>query len=655
MNNSPFENMGYRADIDGIRAIAVLSVILFHINKNLLPGGFLGVDIFFVLSGYLITLLLMREVYNTQKIDIVNFYKRRIKRIIPALIFVLIPVFTIGLLSFTPNDLLKLSESLIWSSLSAANFYFNSSIDTGYFAQSSNTVPLLHLWSLGVEEQFYIIWPFILLLLVTYVGSPLLRIFLVGVLLTISLVLADLLTPVNHSFSYYMLPTRAWELLAGAIAALFAISGFLVKGWFNEVMAFTGILVIILSFMFVSESDAVPGLAALPVILGTVLLVLSGHSYKTMPARLLSLRGFVAVGLISFSAYLWHWPILAFLRYALIEIDFIVGIFSLVTTLFMAIVSYYLVETPLRFKNVKTKYVFLYYLIIPAAFIIVASIMTMQDVKSRGDFIFSWDENKQTNTDLEPPNSDKHSCHKYKFDIKTYEDPGCIYPDNTDSVSVFLIGDSNASHYLGMLRVFSTHFNFGIRNATQSACPVIFEGEFDWINAKVQKQCSVYRHSVFQEIIKYDTVIIGLAWQTYINRGKQEFKERFEATMRQVSTKSNQIILLGQVPIMRSYNKECEVRSIRLGDLDCITRFNNKSPEVKANNWIRRIALKYPNVEYFDVRNQLCRSDECSPYFYSKPVYYDAGHLSWKGSERIGLKMLELESSSLKMFEAIGD
>ena len=177
MSNLSSQNIKYRSDIDGIRAIAVLSVIFFHINANWLPGGFLGVDIFFVLSGYLITLLLIKEVHETQKIDILNFYKRRIKRIIPALIFVLIPSFIIGFLFFSPDDLLKFSESIAWSSFSAANFYFNSSIDTGYFAQSTNTLPLLHLWSLGVEELFYVIWPFILLLLVRYVSSLRRRIF----------------------------------------------------------------------------------------------------------------------------------------------------------------------------------------------------------------------------------------------------------------------------------------------------------------------------------------------------------------------------------------------------------------------------------------------------------------------------------------------
>ena len=176
----------YRSDIDGLRALAVLSVILFHINAKWIPGGFLGVDIFFVISGYLITLILTKEVAATGKINIVNFYKRRIKRIIPALLFVLIPTFIAGFLFFAPDDLLSLSKSMVWSFFSAANIYFFSSIDTGYFATGSSELPLLHLWSLGVEEQFYILWPFIVLYLLRYISSVKKQLMLVGILFVIS-------------------------------------------------------------------------------------------------------------------------------------------------------------------------------------------------------------------------------------------------------------------------------------------------------------------------------------------------------------------------------------------------------------------------------------------------------------------------------------
>ena len=196
----------YRSDIDGLRAVAVLSVILFHINAKWIPGGFLGVDIFFVISGYLITLILTKEVASTNKVNIVNFYTRRIKRIIPALLFVLIPVFITAFLIMAPDNLLSLSKSMLWSFFSAANIYFFSSIDTGYFATGSNELPLLHLWSLGVEEQFYILWPFIVLYLLRYIPTVKKQLLLVSILFMVSLIWAQLIIVQNHSFAYVSLP-----------------------------------------------------------------------------------------------------------------------------------------------------------------------------------------------------------------------------------------------------------------------------------------------------------------------------------------------------------------------------------------------------------------------------------------------------------------
>ncbi|NOQ14558.1 MAG: acyltransferase family protein [Methyloprofundus sp.] len=644
-------NIKYRSDIDGLRAIAVLSVIFFHIDASWIPGGFLGVDIFFVISGYLITLILIKEVAETHKIDIVNFYKRRIKRIIPALLFVLTLTLVTGILWFAPDDLLALSKSMIWSVFSAANIYFFSSIDTGYFAQSSNDLPLLHLWSLGVEEQFYILWPFAILLLLKFINSLKKRIFLSSVLFVISLILAQTIIVKNHSFAYYMLPTRAWELLAGSIAAQLVYSGFRTRIFVCELMAFIGLLSIVLSFIFVTETAPVPGIAAIPVIVGAVLLVLSGTTYLTLIGRILSLKVLVAIGLISYSAYLWHWPALAFIHYALIEIDWLVAVAIVLFTFTMATISYFLVETPLRKKLVSTKNVFLWYFIMPTI-VIVASTITIQSIKHKSEFIFPWTRISEANSNILSTSSYKYSCDSHKSEIFTED--RCVYPSNIKKPNAFLIGDSNAAHYLGMLRVFTEYYSFSIRNATKSACPLIFDGEFDWISTSRRKGCSLYRHAIFKEAIKYDTVIVGVSWNYYYS--KTEFKKRFEKTIDQLSKNVNHIILLGKVPVFPGYNKECEVRAIRLGSLHCSTRFNNSLQEHMSNHWLRTIAKKYSNIEYFDIRSQLClEGKECSPYLNDKPVYYNGGHLSMMGSEQIGKKMIQTKDAMLHVFDHLHD
>ena len=642
-------NIKYRSDIDGLRALAVLSVILFHINAKWIPGGFLGVDIFFVISGYLITLILTKEISVTNKISIVNFYKRRIKRIMPALLFVLIPVFITAFLIMAPDDLLSLSKSIIWSIFSAANIYFFSSIDTGYFATGSNELPLLHLWSLGVEEQFYILWPFIVLILLRYIPSLKKQLLFVSFLFIASFSLAQLTIVENHSFAYYMLPTRAWELLAGAFAALLAHSGFKNKNIINDLMAGIGFTAIILSFIFVSESDPVPGIAALPTIIGSTLLILSGVHYRTYVGRFLSFKLFVAIGLVSYSAYLWHWPILAFLRYALIEVDTTMAIIVLLVTFTLATISYFFIESPLRKNDVSTKSVFLWYFIVPAILITAVSTVTIQGIQHKSSWLFPWEKLHTLKSNTLPAYAYKYNCQYSLFDVKAYKENRCVYPENIEKANVFLIGDSNAAHYLGMLRVFAKHYGFSIRNATQSSCPMVFDNQFGWIDPKYQKSCSIYSHSLIQKVNKFNTVIVGGFWKNYYN--KKDFQKSFKNTIDQLSKKVKHVILLAQVPMFPGYNKDCEIKSIRLNTLGCTKRFNNTLVDHASNKFLQSIANKYTNVEYFGIRQVLCKHKICSPYLNGVPVYYDTHHLSMTGSELIGRKMLETNDSMLHVFD----
>jgi len=643
-------NIKYRSDIDGLRALAVLSVILFHINAHWIPGGFLGVDIFFVISGYLITLILTKEVDETHKINISNFYKRRIKRIVPALLFVLIPTFLIGFLFLVPSDLLSLSKSMIWAFFSAANIYFFSSIDTGYFASGSQELPLLHLWSLGVEEQFYILWPFVVLILLRYVHSLKKRIVFSSILFIASLVWAQAIIVSDHSFAYYMLPTRAWELLAGAIVALLVHSGFKAKSLVNEVMAGIGILVIILSFIFVSESDAAPGIAAVPVIIGTALLILSGTMYQTFIGRMLSMKILVAMGLVSYAAYLWHWPVLAYLRYALIDIDVSIAIAVIIFTFTMATVSYFFIETPLRKNNLSTKKVFVWYFILPAIVITALSIVTIQAIQKRSPWIFPWKEITKFQSKMHPADIYKYNCQYRIFKEEAiYNEERCAYPKGTKHTDAFLIGDSNAAHYLGMLRLFAKEYGFSLQNTTVSGCPLVIDNNFEWIGPTHKEGCSMYIQSILEEAKKYETVIVGGIWSEYYE--EQGFKEGFETTMKQLAHNVKHIILLGQAPIFKAYNLGCEIRKIRIKSLDCATHFNHNLEDEISNTFLRNIAKKYDNVEYFSVRKQLCKNTGCSPYIDDVPVYYNAHHLSLKGSAVIGLEMIDTNDSMLNIFK----
>ena len=330
----------YRAEIDGLRAIAVLSVIIYHAefsfgDGKLLPGGFLGVDVFFVISGFLITSLMMSEFHKTGTISITNFYKRRTRRLLPALLVVMLASMPFAWMYLLPEQLIDYAKSLISSLFFSSNFYWDQSLQE-YGAESGLLKPFLHTWSLAVEEQYYIVFPLILLAIYKWCKSS--AALPLAVVFILSLLFAEWVTPRDPSFSFYMLPSRFWELLAGGLLANFLHLHSQNNVLLGKTMPFIGLTLIIYSVVFTKFDSSHPGFVTLPPVIGTVLIIwfASGRDVVT---RLLSSKMFVSVGLISYSLYLWHYPIFAFFRiegmfdnswgkYAAIVLTFILSIIS---------------------------------------------------------------------------------------------------------------------------------------------------------------------------------------------------------------------------------------------------------------------------------------------------------------------------------------
>lgn len=629
--------LAYRPDIDGLRAIAVLSVIAFHIDENLLPGGFLGVDVFFVISGYLITLLLLKNIERTGRLDIVGFYRRRVQRILPALLFMLSGTALAGFVIMAPGDFKDLMVAAFASVLSVANLYFHSELETGYFAADTGDVPLLHVWSLGVEEQFYLLWPFLVLLLVMRVKSSRNRIACVSVALIASLVLAHWLAPSNPSFAYYMLPTRAWELLAGALAAFLVAGGFSFHGRWRHVPGLAGLGLIFAGLVLVTASDTIPGLDVVPLVLGAMLLVLSPAD--AMAGRLLSVRPMVAVGLISYSAYLWHWPLLAFLRYGFVEINWQVGTGVVVITLALATISYWFVERPLRQLRLPPRRVFVRYFVGPAGVVLLVAGSIVHAVDNKVPWVYSWEEYESLQARTNAAYSYDYNCQYSEFALNDFSEARCVYPKGAQP-SILLLGDSNAAHYLGMLRSFAAHYGFSLRNASQSSCPILLGANVDWVDPKYAAGCSRYLSIAEHEIENYETVIIGGSWTYFDRLSSEDFRNRIDATIAVLADRVESVVVLAKAPVFPGYNQECEVRKKRLTYLDCDQRFVRADRDFAINVYLRDVVGKYKNADYFDARHVLCRNDICSPYLNGNPVYYNSTHLSMEGSAAIGDHML---------------
>lgn len=335
--------MKYRAEIDGLRALAVVPVILFHAGLELFSGGFVGVDVFFVISGYLITTILIEDIEN-DRFSIINFYERRARRILPALFFVIIACVPFAWAWLNPFDLKEFSQSLFATSLFVSNIYFY--VKTGYFDVVAEQKPLLHTWSLAVEEQYYVLFP-VFLILAWRFGKH--RVFwMISIMSAASLVLSEWAWRHYPTANFYLAPTRAWELFAGSLSAFIVLKHGVRS---NNVLSGLGLVAIVFSIVAYDKSTPFPSVYALLPIGGVVLLLLFADQ-RTVAAKILSLKLFIGIGLISYSVYLWHQPILAFYRVYTLSSPGYVHLAGLIALTFvLAYLSYKFVETPFRNKR----------------------------------------------------------------------------------------------------------------------------------------------------------------------------------------------------------------------------------------------------------------------------------------------------------------
>jgi peptidoglycan/LPS O-acetylase OafA/YrhL len=301
-------HLRYRPEIDGLRAIAVLVVILFHAGANL-PGGFIGVDIFYVISGFLITKIIVGALHEN-RFSFAEFYSRRVKRLLPAAFFMLLATVLFGYVILTPDKYLELSKSAVYASIFLANVWFAG--HSGYFDQTAEVSPLVHMWSLAVEEQFYLLFP--LALMLAYRRWRLHGIqWAIGLVLVLSLGSSLLLSPRYTNFSFYLLPTRAWELSVGAVLVFLPLHH--LRGFRAPTLLFgSGAGLILFGLLSVSQEQPYPGWLALFPVIGTALLIAASHAEGAVGRNLLVLRPVVLIGRISYSAYLWHWPIVSYYR-----------------------------------------------------------------------------------------------------------------------------------------------------------------------------------------------------------------------------------------------------------------------------------------------------------------------------------------------------
>lgn len=431
-------NISYRPEIDGLRCLAVLSVIFYHYefsfsDSTFLTGGYIGVDIFYVISGYLITSIILKDI-KKKEFSLLFFYQRRVRRLIPALFFVILFFIPISWMLLLPSELKDFFSSISFSTFFVSNIFFWK-IGEIYGAAPSVLMPLLHTWSLAIEEQFYIFYPFLILFIISIFKNKNLNVIIFFIFI-LSLGFAQYISIKHPTFNFYMLPSRIWELLAGAIISINEKSLFNNRfRSYSSSLSLIGIILIIISILFFNKNILHPSLITLVPVIGTMFLIIYTKNNNFIKKILIS-TPFVNVGLISYSLYLWHYPLYSFfVRLPFLDTESNINKFILViVTVLLSILTYYYVEKPFRNQKINTKKIILFL----CSIIILLNLSVYFVLKNNGYEKRLRLSNTQKNF-IYPKNSqnNKEQIHKNNLNLK----------------NITIIGNSHAKDFFDILKL----------------------------------------------------------------------------------------------------------------------------------------------------------------------------------------------------------
>ncbi len=641
--------LGYRQDIDGLRAVAVLLVMLYHIFGSIFSGGFVGVDIFFVISGYLITDHIVLGL-KSDSFSFKEFYVRRMRRILPVFIFVLFVVNLVGFFVFNPSELTLLAQSSISSMLSISNLYFWKFVSLGYFHADASVIPLLHTWSLGVEEQFYVVWPITLFFLFRGLNQwTALDKQKVNLLLILIIVLSTLISFFGYSYFrkheslvFYLPITRAFEFLLGAGLVIYETkipNPTAIRSFFISIL---GAALIVYGASF-RAADYPSHYILLPCI-GTVLLIYSGKINCININKILSLNFMTFLGLISYSLYLWHWPIIAYANYLGIEMDATVGLGIILISIILSFLSWRYIEQPFRNKyKLGLKYSALFFFLIPTILVggfyifctttpnVGFNKISFIALKAINDFSGPFTEGKCIDSPSFYPASEQQCSIGHLTQSK---------PD------VLIVGDSHAMAAAGMLNVLLDEVHLKGYLVTQSGSPYFSGMIQNWkINTSMQ------RSSALTKMINknhYAYVVLGGYWSyypDYMLRGKHYSEKTYVELEKGLNDSIETIMHAGSIPViifdvppLFRVPMSCGFMHFTLSQcynsLDKVMR-----AQASTRSLILRLKEKYPSIRLIDPSLVICQNEQCPSALNGHPLYHSNGdnsHLNYSGSTLIG-------------------
>tara|TARA_B100001057_G_scaffold237100_1_gene237444 strand:- start:4192 stop:6219 length:2028 start_codon:yes stop_codon:yes gene_type:complete len=575
----------YLPQIDSLRAISVIGVIIYHLEINffdtkLFSGGYVGVDIFFLISGYLITGILYNEFLKREKISFLNFYLRRIRRIIPAILFLLFIVLILSFFLILPKDLVQISEISISNLFFISNIYFHYN-QIFYWGDALNINPLLHTWSLSIEEQYYFIFPiiFLICLKIYFIKKNILLFLTISFLFF--LLLSNYLSVNHYNFSFYMLPSRVFEFLLGSILVILKINNKL-KFNLKHVNSFYGFTIIILSYIFFNDYTTMPSFWTLLPLLGGIIIIIDEN--KNTFTHVLQNKYIVFIGIISYSLYLWHYPIITFLDYYYIKKNLFYYFYFIFLLVIFSIFSFYFVEQPfrnkLKFSNKKMV------MTLSLFFIFIFS-LSFYFINSNG-FYKNLNTVIKDNIEINPYKLTQEGkiCHGRRSNF-------CNFKSQKAKNDIIFVGDSVAARLAeNGLKEDLLNQNYNFLLSTYGGCN--FHPGFNLVNKKnhSKRGCSAELQKERLKLIdsKNDSIVI------FVGNYTQDFEESF------FDNEEGGIIKTPYDSIFQPINKKILKKSERINSLK--EGFKNNLYKILNNG--NKVVLVYPIPEIgFDVPRKL--------------------------------------------------
>ena len=635
MQNSISLHPKYRPDIDGLRAIAVLAVLGFHAFPDVVRGGFIGVDVFFVISGFLISSILFAN-FEQRSFTYAGFYSRRIRRIFPALAVVLLAAFFAGWFLLLPSEYEQLGKYIAAGSGFVSNLL--SWHEAGYFDNASDTKPLLHLWSLGVEEQFYILWPLLIGICWRYRFN----------FLAVTLLVAAISFGINiysaHGYpdaDFYSPLSRFWELMLGGTLAYLVLHRPRYVPQFGNLTALVGLSAVVASIWLIRGSKVFPGWWALLPAVGSFLLIAAPPT-TWVNRYLLGNRFMVGIGLISYPLYLWHMPLLVMARI----VDFgtpppsVRGLL-LLASVALATATYFWIEKPLRFRMPANRSVTVLVAAITVT-LMAGAVCAMEgglpgrfspELRSYLTFTKQYDFEKDARVG---------SCWLDRKDAADAFSPACVDPPAAGQDLVLLWGDSHAARFYPGLRTVDSRDR--IAQFTRDACaPILGEGRFRWCDASNDFVAARIR------ALKPDIVILFSRWSKHLSEDPQDVRfQELRATLAKLRDWGvPRVVVMGPAPNWQNELPLDLARKAIYRDSDIIPARTTWMlvPEVRAiDRLLERQVRDLPGVTYFSTYDALCDDSGCLTTVDGKAdglTTFDYGHLTTQGATYVAQRLVQ--------------